>query len=190
MVDSKVLYICCMLTDTTNEKILTEKLSKGDHEAYRELFMRYYPKLRFFVLGLLKSEDESEDLTQDIFIKIWTNHKRFNEVNNFGAYLYILAKNTTLNYIESRQIHMDRLDDRRRGDEEVSAPLKELLAKDLQLLVDMVVDSMPSQRRMIYRLSREVGLSNAEIADQFQLNKNIVEDHLNLALKELRDAIL
>lgn len=167
-----------------------EELSKGNHEAYRKLFMRYYPKVRYFILGLVKSEEEADDLAQDVFAKLWTNRQQFVEVKTFGAYLYVSAKNTTFNYIESRQKRQEGLDKKLPDDENTFSPHEEMVAKDLQLLVDMVVDSMPSQRKIIYRLSREVGLSNDEIAGQLQLAKKTVENHLNLALKELRDAIL
>ena len=54
----------------------------------------------------------------------------------------------------------------------------------------MVVENMPPQRKLIYQLSREAGLSNAEIAEKLELSKKTVENHLNLALKELRKILL
>ena len=70
------------------------------------------------------------------------------------------------------------------------SPDEDLIAKDLQLLIDMVVANMPPQRKLIYQLSREAGLSNAEIAEKLDLSKKTVENHLNLALKELRKILL
>ena len=70
------------------------------------------------------------------------------------------------------------------------SPDEDLIAKDLQLLIDMVVENMPPQRKLIYQLSREAGLSNAEIAEKLDLSKKTVENHLNLALKELRKILL
>lgn len=174
----------------TDEKLLVKEFSRGSHTAFRELFVRYYPKVRFFILGLIKSEDEAEDLTQDVFLKLWTDHERFAEVNTFGSYLYVLAKHTTFNYIESRQVRQLGLEKRQPEDEERTTPYEDLVAKDLQLLIDLIVESMPTQRRMVYRLSREAGLSNAEIAEKLQLTRKTVENHLNLALKELRNAVL
>ena len=54
----------------------------------------------------------------------------------------------------------------------------------------MIVETMPPQRRMIYRMSRNEGLSNTEIAENLQLSKKTVEKHLNLALRELRNVVL
>jgi len=176
--------------DSSNEEQLVKRLSEGDEKAFRVLFMRYYPKIRCFLNGLLKSETEAEDLTQDVFVKIWMNRTRFAEVNTFGAYLYVLAKNTAFNYIESKQIRQVGLDERPFEEEYDRNPYEELVAKDLQLFVNMVVDSMPSQRQAVYRMSRESGLTNDEIAEKLHLAKKTVENHLNLALKELRNAML
>lgn len=173
-----------------NEKQLVKQLSEGDEKAYRALFMRYYTKVHYFINGLLKSEAESEDLTQDVFVKVWINRAHFAEVNTFGAYLYVLAKNTVFNYIESKQIRRVNLEGKPFEEEDSRTPYEELIAKDLQLFVDMVVDSMPVQRQTVYRMSRESGLTNDEIAEKLHLAKKTVENHLNLALKELRNAML
>lgn len=64
-----------------------------------------------------------------------------------------------------------------------------MLAKDLALLVEMVVENMPAQRQAVYKMSREMGMSNDEIALKLGIQKKTVENHLNLALKELRKTI-
>jgi len=171
------------------EKELVEELAKGSREAFRELYMFYYPKVRYFIFGLLKCDEETDDLTQEVFIKLWTNRERFNEVNSFGSYLYVLAKHTSLNFIEYKQIRSDNLNKQRPTEDDSTTPYEELVARDLQLLVDMVVENMPVQRRKIYRLSRESGMSNADIAEQLNLSKKTVENHLNMALKELKNAM-
>lgn len=173
-----------------SEKQLVEELVQGSHVAFRQLFMRYYPKVRYFILGLVKSEPEADDLTQDVFTKLWTSRQQFSEVKTFGAYLYVLAKNTTFNYIESRQIRQERLITQSIEEEDRITPYEDLVAKDLQLLIDLVVDSMPMQRKTVFRLSRHAGLTNGEIAERLQLSKKTVENHLNLALKELRNIVM
>ena len=172
------------------EKGLTKKLSEGNRLAFSQLFVAYYPKVRYFIYGFLKSTEEAEDLTQEVFLKIWTNRARFADVTTFGAYLYVLAKNTTFNYIESRHIRAGSFDEQPKADEASFTSHEELVAKDLQLFVDMIVDAMPAQRKKVYELSRKEGCTNEEISAQLQISKKTVENHLNLALKELRKAIL
>lgn len=176
--------------DKEEEKILMKKMSEGDESAFGQLFMAYYPKVRYFIYGFLKSNEEAEDLTQEVFLKLWTYRARFAGVATFGAYLYTLAKNTTFTYIESKHIRMDGFNEQPIADEASHTSHEELVAKDLQLFIDMIVDAMPTQRRIVYQLSRKEGLTSEEISNQLQITKKTVENHLNAALKELRKAIL
>ena len=66
---------------------------------------------------------------------------------------------------------------------------EDLVAKELEMLIDELVGGMPEQRRMIYTLSRNEGLSNAEIAERLNTTKRNVESQLSLALKEIRKVI-
>ena len=100
----------------TDEKSILEQFAVGNHTAFRELFMRYHLKVYYFVLGLVKSESDAEDLTQEIFLKLWTHRSRFTEVSTFGSYLYVLAKHTAFNYIESRRVNLVSLE--RAGEED------------------------------------------------------------------------
>lgn len=100
-----------------------------------------------------------------------------------------MAKYTVINYISSKHIipiDIDSLPDRYANE---SSPHDDVVAKDTQLLIDMVVESMPQQRQMIYRMSREQHLKNEEIAQRLGIQKKTVENHLNLALKEIKKAL-
>lgn len=179
-----------MLKNLSNEELLVKELVRGSQNAFQAIFLRYYPKVRLFVYGLVKSQQDAEDITQEIFSKVWANRDMFSDVRNFGAYLFILSKHATFNFLEAQQIRRNRLNERPFEEEANESPHEDLIAKDLQLLIDMVVERMPPQRKLIYNLSREAGLSNAEIAEKLKLSKKTVENHLNLALKELRKILL
>ncbi len=178
-----------MEKDGLNEQELMYQLGRGDQTAFRTIFLRYYPKVRSFVLGLLQSEDDAEDLTQEIFAKLWIKRASFTEVQNFGVYLFVLSRNAAYNFLKARQAQREQLNVIPLEEEDNHSPHEDLVAKDLTLLIDMVVENMPPQRRLIYKLSREAGMSNGEIAEKLQLAKKTVENHLNLALKELRNAV-
>lgn len=179
-----------MSKDSEEEQWLTQELAAGNRQAFHTLFMRYYLKIRYFIFGLLKSEEDAEDLTQEVFAKLWTNRAKFAEVRNLSVYLFVLSRNMTYNYIEAKQVRLERLQEKSFKEEDACSPHEDLVAKDLALLVELVVESLPPQRKIVYKLSREVGLSNAEIAKKLGLQKKTVENHLNLALKELRKVLL
>ena len=160
-----------MHSEIAEEKLLVSQFSQGSHISFKALFMSYYPKVRSFIMGLVKSESEAEDLTQEVFLKLWTHREKFCEVEVLGTYLYVLTKNSTFNYLRSRQNRQDSQGTEWVEESTDTTPYEELVAKDLQLLIDMVVENMPPQRQMIFRLNREAGLTNAEIAEKLQISK-------------------
>lgn len=172
----------------TYDKEIIKRVATGDKVAFDILFRHSYAKVHQFVLLLLKNDDDADDVAQMIFTKLWMKRARLATVNDFESYLFVLSKYTTINFISAKKvipIDLDTLP-------EVAAkanPHDDVVAKDLQLLIDMVVENMPSQRQTIYRMSREQHMKNEDIALKLGLQKKTVENHLNLALKEIKKAI-
>lgn len=96
---------------------------------------------------------------------------------------------TIPNYITTKKVSRFTSEDNVPEISDEYTPYDKLIAKDLQLLIDMVVNEMPPKRKMIYKLSRIEGLSNEQIAEKLGIQKKTVENHLNIALNELRDAL-
>ncbi len=163
-----------------------EELAAGSHQAFQRVFYATYPKVRAFALGFVKNEADAEDISQTVFIKLWMKRASIGKVQNMDTYLYTVTKNAVLNHLATRRpLTIDILSLRGIGNSEATAQ-EQIEAKDLQLLIDMIVDNMPPQRQTIYRMSREEGLSNDEIAERLGLQKKTVENHLNLALGYIR----
>ena len=55
-----------------------EALQNGNHEAFEEVFLAYFDKVKYLLTGLLRSESDAEELTQDIFVKLWMNRQSIN----------------------------------------------------------------------------------------------------------------
>ena len=77
---------------------IIKRLSEGDQGAYRIVFEHYYPRVWEFVRRMVKSESLAEDVTQDIFVKIWERREIFGvEVQSFDKYIYVMSRNAALN---------------------------------------------------------------------------------------------
>lgn len=182
-----VLMILNRKMEIDRETILL--MSKGDKKAYETIFRRFYPKVHRFVAMLLKNKDDADDVCQLIFLKIWNKREKFTDIRDFDSYLFILTKYTVINYISSRHVMPIDIHSLPELCSNESSPFDDVVVKDTQLLVDMVVENMPQQRQMIYRMSREQHLKNEEIAQRLGVQKKTVENHLNLALKEIKKAL-
>ncbi len=166
-----------------------EALQNGDHKAFEEVFLAYFDKVKCFLTGILRSESDAEELAQDIFVKLWMNHTSINPNKGFSFYLYTIARNTALNHLKHKLIEENfrkTFDDL---DEGVDSSDEILYAKEIGLLVEMAVYRMPAQRRKIYQMSREKGVSNSEIAEELGVSKKTVENQLSLALQDIKRVI-
>ncbi|MCD8041636.1 MAG: RNA polymerase sigma-70 factor [Tannerellaceae bacterium] len=165
-----------------------EALRTGNHKAFEEVFNAYYNKTKAFIFGYIKSEGDAEELTENLFVNLWINRQSIDTSKTFTSYLHTIARNAAIDFLRHKYIH-----DTYRAqlpDETYSATSEEeLIAKELGLLIDEVIEKMPQQRKKIYLLSRNEGLSNTEIAEQLNTTKRNVESQLSLALKEIRKAI-
>lgn len=125
------------------EKEVILLMSQGDEKAYGIVFRKFYAKIHRFVFMLLKSKDDADDVCQIIFEKIWRKRQKFAEIKDFDSYLFILTKYTVINYISTKRvipIDIDSLPDQCAN---VASPHEEFVAKDTQLLIDMIVENMP-----------------------------------------------
>ncbi|WP_290016993.1 RNA polymerase sigma-70 factor [uncultured Bacteroides sp.] len=175
-----------------NEKQLLEAISKGNEKAFEIFFLHYYPQVKGFITGLLQSPEEAEDISQDIFLMLWGNRSSLNTINNFKSYLLRVCKNAAYRHIERALLFKNY--QQKQAEKVVSTPENnetddKIQLRELELLVAMVVEKMPPQRKKIYKMSRESGMSSDEIAQTLGINKRTVENHLSQALTDIRKVL-
>lgn len=168
---------------------MLEALKQGDHEAFGKVFVRYYNKIRHFIGALVKSDADAEELTQEIFANLWHKREQINTSRNFNAYLYTQARNAALNLLRAQSVRYAYACEVWALAAESENTDEVVMAKEMELLVKVAVANMPTQRRAIYEMSREQGLSNAEIAQKLDISRNAVEKQLRLALGDIREVI-
>lgn len=182
------------ISSSAEERALLRRLIDGEMDAYEELFHRYYPTFCAFVRGMTKDTFVSEDITQNIFLKVWINRKRLDEEKSIRNYLFVLAKHEVYNYLRTKNRTFTPLreiasDPEARGGEFAASHNETEETLDLQETaerVEALVRRMPDQRQLIFRLSRFEHRSNKEIAAMLNLSVRTVDKHIELALKELR----
>lgn len=166
---------------------VVKRLSEGDQSAFRAVFEHYYPRVSEFVRRIVKDEASAEDITQDIFVKVWERREMFAvEVQSFGSYIYVMSRNAAINALH----RTGRITTLAEYTPPLAASLEEdYYAREKELIIKLVVCRMPEQRRRIFEMSRYMGLDNQTIASTLGLSKKTVENHLTLALRTLRAAL-
>ena len=173
------------------DKDIVQRIAQGDAKAFRNFFRLHYPQVYAFAFSFVKNGMDADDIAQTVFISLWQRREFLTSVVNADAYLFRMTRNRVFNFFVANDRMPQQLSiDSARDSGGDANPQEILMAKDTKLLVDMIVEGMPAQRRKVYRMSREEGLSNEEIAHKLGLEKKTVENHLNNALKEIRKALI
>jgi RNA polymerase sigma-70 factor (family 1) len=164
-------------------------LKLGDRKAFEQLFNLYHKRLYFFCFSLCKNKEVAEGITQDTFIKIWTNRESINESKSFSGFLYTIAKNQVLNHIRKSLNQQNVLKYLKTQTSPLNQTEIEYSFHELKSKHDALVKKMPVKRRKIYQLNKEQGLSRKEIAEQLQISVNTVDSQLAKALKFIRSGL-
>ena len=173
-----------------SEAELVERLSRGEQDAYKMLFLRYYMRIFLFANGFVKDADVAEDIAQNVFMKLWLARENISgrSVNNL---LFTITKNEVKNWFKSwwnanRTMSDDSFDT---GDGTAADADVRLQVQYLNMSINRAIESLSGGRKEIFYLSRVAGLSNMEIARMLGISVRTVEKTIQLALREIRSKI-
>lgn len=163
-------------------------------QKFQRFFIANFPVVKNFARMLLKSEEDAEDVAQDVFIKLWTQPELWIEKDAADGYIYQMTKNMILNRFKHIQVEKEYQDvvftegilQELEGENHT---LDRIYYKDVQLLIQLTLESLPEKRRNIFKLSRFMHLSNKEIAERLDLSVRTVEHQIYLVLSELKKKI-
>ncbi|WP_235884350.1 RNA polymerase sigma-70 factor [Pedobacter hiemivivus] len=181
-----------MLKPKRSVNILFQEIQAGSQDAFNALFLNYYDKLVAFSQQYVKQIESAEEITSELFVKIWLKRDTLLKVLNPEVYLYISIKNASLNQLRAARKHqVVSTDDEEQ--EQVSILTvhhgTELEKKELVKLLDLAVEALPEQRRIIFRLIKEDELKSKEVAQILNISVRTVENQMYKAVKSLADAI-
>lgn len=180
---------------TTNppydEKSLLLRVTQGDEIAFTVLFYAHHNKLGTYILRLTDSFPLTEEIVQDVFLKIWQNRSSLDNIQHFEAYLFVIARNRAFNCL--KQLAREKT---KKLEWEYNAGLKEepdeILKEESPYnnLIDKAIDELPPQQKKVYILHNQEGMGHSEIAVQLGLSQGTVKKHMSLALRSIREYVI
>lgn len=155
--------------------------------SFKRLFDSYKNRVYGYVLAIAHSPYAAEEITQEIFIKLWMCRDLLHEVENLDGYIFTVARNRTLNYLRKAAYDTRLLRELRElvSPQHNNVEERALVAEYDQLLRNALSELSP-QRRLVFQLSRDGGLNHEEIAEQLHLSRNTVKNHMVEALRFIR----
>jgi RNA polymerase sigma-70 factor (ECF subfamily) len=171
-----------------SDALLLRRAAEGDEASFERLFYGHYDRVYGLLFRLLGNRDEAEDMTQEVFIKLYQKKFAPEQEHNVGAWLYRVAMNTGYNALRSRQRRMQRnthlLPD---ATDEEPGPATEMAQQQTQDRVRATLARL-SQRESQLLLLREMGFSYAELAEVCGVAPGSVGTLLRRAAEAFRQA--
>ncbi len=172
--------------------LLFKEIQYGNKTAFDEFFAMYYNKLLAFARQYTKQLESAEEVTSELFVRIWLKRESLSKVLNPEVYLYISIKNACLNLIRSnRKRHLLFAEQPYEQSLEQRSDKYDSVIEDKELikLLDLAVAALPKQRRLIFILIKEQGLKSNAVAQILGISTRTVENQLYKAVKTLADSI-
>jgi len=171
-----------------NEPELFAALAEGDERAFETIYHHYNKRLAPFVDKMVRSPELAEEIVQDIFVQLWLNRHLLQNVNHPTSYLFNIATNKTLDYLKKIANNaklMERI--AIRSTEYGNETEERIIFRESAAIIQMAVSALPEQRKMIYHLSRNEGLTHEQIAERLNISRHTVKNQLVHALKYIRN---
>lgn len=172
------------------DKILTDKLMKGDRQAFSTLFRQYYPDLVHFAHTFVKDRSTAEEVVQDVFIRLWENHSLFCVTVSLKSFLLKAVQNKCIDRIRHLRVRSQY------QAAVLEHPLlyennteQYLLYSELQRDLQKALDSLPDELSGVFVMSRLQGRTYAEVAGKLNISVRTVETRIAKALAFLREQL-
>lgn len=170
-----------------NERTLLLEITNGSERAFGTLYEAYFADLHRFVMKFVKVEEHAEDICQEVFIKIWNNRESMSEVQSFKAYLYVLAKNHSFNFLKHASVEQAlQVEILSHALQLTSATEEDIQNAEYLMYIEKIFSQIPDRSREVYELCKENGNSYQTTAEQLGISRNAVKKHMVRTNKFLR----
>jgi RNA polymerase sigma-70 factor (ECF subfamily) len=163
-----------------SDQTLKERASHGEEQAFKMLFDRYHSKLFHYLFNIVKSKEVAEELVMDVFLKMWLARDMIVQIENLDGFLFRAAYNKSIDFFRAAAKDKRLTDIIWENDQIPSENYADepLLMHEYESKLRDAIDLLSPQRKKIFLLHKDGGLSNAEIADTLSISKKTVANSI------------
>jgi len=174
-----------------SDELLLSMSANGDLSAFSTLYDRYWKALLAKAYARLKSKEDAEEVVQELFISIWHRRQKIELVYSFKTYLFASLRYQILSFIAKQQYRKDEISID--GAENSALWLQDdefhsIEMKELQSKINLIVDQLPEKCRIIFKMSRNEGMSAKNIASTLNISHRTVETQISKAIRVLKNS--
>ena len=176
-----------MFKSIDDDSILVEGLKRGDEAAFRKIFEKYKDKLFTYCCRVTKSEELAEEIVHDVLVKVWLQRGQLNHSLSFKSFLYTITHNASLNFL--RKIAANESVKRKASlylEKFRNVTENTVYESDFEKIKNEAINALPTQRRIIFEMSRNQHMTHDEIATTLGISKHTVRNQIIEALKFIK----
>jgi RNA polymerase sigma-70 factor (ECF subfamily) len=167
-----------------------ERLKNDSFLAFEVLFKKYAENLYAFALSITREPYIAEEITQLVFMKIWEKRAQIEEHLPFKSFIFSVAYSETISWLRKEKSEKRKTDGYKTETDTASNETEYSIEfNNIKNLAGQIIDNFPEKRKEIFKLSREQGYSNREIAARLNISVRTVESQISSALKVLKEKL-
>ena len=166
-----------------------------EETRFEDIYLSYFSKMKYFAKEYVISEEDAENIVQDVFVELWENKEMLNMHMNLIAYLFTTIKNKCLNHLRHKLVVQETAS---KLQEEYTISLRMNLDsleafdnnlfsdQDIEKIISRALDTLSEKCRTIFIMSKIEGKKQKEIAQELNISINTIETQMGIAYKKLR----
>jgi RNA polymerase sigma-70 factor (family 1) len=169
-----------------SDEQLVVLITDNNNDAFRILYDRYWNRMLVKAYTLLQSYDIAEEVVQDAFINFWRRRHTIQLKYSFHTYIASVVKYEVMAKLAQRNKQPLYIDDIDIAPVQDHSTQQWLDFDELKNQIELTIHSLPDKCQLVFRLSREEGLTAKQISDTLDISHKTVEAHISKAIKILR----
>jgi len=170
-----------------NLEALKGLIALDDGQAYKELFVLYHSRLMQFSYSFTHCKESAEEVVSDVFLKIWLRRKSITEIENLHLYLYVSAKNLSINRVlKQKREKTFSLDEVKVEFETIYFNPEQLyITSEIFKRIQFAIRQLPPKCQLIFKLIKEDGLKYKQVAELLNLSIKTIESQMAIAVRKI-----
>lgn len=176
--------------NTLSDTELIELLKLDNQQAFSELYNRHKSVLHLHAYKKLGDLEAAKDLVQELFIYLWNKRNSLADIQNPSGYLHIMLRNRVLDVIAHNKVESKYINSLQSFISEANYTTdRQIREKEFGLFIEKIINELPLKMREVFLMSRNMGKSHKQIAEELGISESTVKNHVKAALKVLRSKL-
>ena len=169
-----------------NQKEMLRKIAEGDEKAFRVFFDLYRSRFYSVTFKMTRSDSLAQEIVQEVFMKIWQKRSTLPELINPDSYFFTCLYRRIFRHYKKFALERKLLQVIAESPSFQNITDETIKANEIERLIRLALAKLPPQQQLVFKLSKQDGLTREQIAEKLQISPNTVKNHLAHAIQFIK----